>query len=227
MSGRLVSEVQLQWFRKRKRVTSAVQQKLAELLQPGDVIVTRHDDAATNLFLPGFWPHAALYIGTETQREELGLVLNSDQVVRSKAPISVLEAKKDGVLFRELSETLSVDACTVIRPKLSPEAVREALVRAISHEGKEYDFEFDFRRSDKLVCTEVIYRGFHNCNQIQFELSERAGRVCLSAEDLLDRAIDGSFFDVVAIYGAGYGAGRNRFATDLRAKELLEHSYAT
>ena len=222
MSGRLVSEVQLQWFRKRKRVTPAVQQKLAKLLQPGDVIVTRHDDAATNLFLPGFWPHAALYIGTEAQREDLGLVLNSDQAERAKPPISVLEAKKDGVLFRELSETLSVDACTVIRPKLSPKAISEALARAISHEGKKYDFEFDFRRSDKLVCTEVVYRGFHNSDQIQFELSERAGRLCLSAEDLLDKAIDGSFFDVVAIYGTK----GNRFATDLRAKELLKYSYS-
>lgn len=221
-SGRLVSEIQLQWFRKRKRVTPAVQKKLAGLLQPGDVIVTRHDDAASNLFLPGFWPHAALYIGTEEQRAELGLLLSREQSSRSKNPVCVLEARKDGVLFRELSDTLSVDACTVIRPKLDSSKIREALAQAISHEGKEYDFEFDFRRSDKLVCTEVVYRGFHNSGHFQFELSERAGRMCLSAEDLLDKAVDQSYFDIVAIYGVK----GNRFATDSRAKELLQSSYS-
>lgn len=221
ISGRMISEVQLQWIRKRKRVTPAVQRKLAKLLKPGDIFVTRHDDAATNLFLPGFWPHAALYIGTEQQRRELGIELREDQAARSADPICVLEARKDGVLFRELSDTLSVDACTVLRPRLNQDQLRESLTRAISHEGKEYDFEFDFRRSDKLVCTEVVYRAYHHCGPIEFELASRAGRVCLSAEDLLDHAVDDSFFDVMAIYGFK----GNRFATGQRAKALLEQSY--
>jgi hypothetical protein len=46
-----------------KRVTRELQRALLEVAQPGDVFVTRHDDALSNLFLPGFWPHAALYLG--------------------------------------------------------------------------------------------------------------------------------------------------------------------
>ena len=216
-SGRLVSEIRFPKFWKRKRVTARVRKRLADMLVPGDVIVTRHDDAASNLFLPGFWPHAALYIGTEAQRAELGLVLSDDHQTPLDKSISVLEAQKDGVRFRKLSYTLGVDACTILRPKLSREEIRQGLERAISHEGKEYDFEFDFRRSDKLVCTEVIYRGFHNCGSIRFELSERAGRLCLAAEDLVARAIDGSIFDVVALFGA---KGNRLFIGD-RAKKLL------
>lgn len=218
VSGRLVSELQLQWIHKRKRVTPVVQRKLGKLLQPGDIIVTRHDDAATNLFLPGFWPHAALYIGTEEQRNQLGL---TPIVHESPELVSTLEALKDGVRFRPLSSTLAVDACVIIRPKLKADQIRESLTRAISHEGKDYDFEFDFRRSDKLVCTEVPYRAYHRCGQIDFELSERAGRLCLSAEDLLDHSLDDSFFDLIAIYGFK----GNRFATDERARELLVQSY--
>lgn len=220
VSGRLVSELQLQWIHKRKRVTAVVQRKLSKLLEPGDIIVTRHDDAATNLFLPGFWPHAALYIGNQQQRDKLGLE-PIEQDLSSSQALSVLEALKDGVRFRPLSSTLSVDACVIIRPKLDAEHIREALARAISHEGKGYDFEFDFRRSDKLVCTELPYRAYHGCGQIEFELSERAGRLCLSAEDLLDHALDGRGFDLIAIYG--YRG--NRFATGQRARQLLEQSY--
>ena len=69
VSGSLIAELRLKW--KRKRVTPGVQRKLAKLLQPGDVIITRHDDAASNLFLPGFWPHGALFVGTQDQRQAL------------------------------------------------------------------------------------------------------------------------------------------------------------
>ena len=219
LSGSLIAEIRMKW--KRKRVTPGVQRKLARLLQPGDVIITRHDDAASNLFLPGFWPHGALYIGTESQRIELGID-SSKQIPESvENPICVLEARKDGVLFRPLADTLSVDACTVMRPKLSTEQIVSGIKRAMTHAGKQYDFEFDFRRSDKLVCTEVIYRAYHGCGHVHFELTPRMGRVCLSAEDLLDTAIDDDFFEVIAIYGFG----GNRFAIGPRAKELLVQSY--
>ena len=220
VGGRLVAEMRMKW--KRKRVTPGVQRKLARILRPGDVLITRHDDAASNLFLPGFWPHGALYIGTNEQRQQLKIQPPSELIgEKSVDPVCVLEARKDGVLFRELSDTLSVDACTVIRPKLNPEQIREAIERAMTHEGKQYDFEFDFRRSNRLVCTEVIYRAYHGCDPIHFELSMRKGRVCLSAEDLLDSAVEGDFFDVIAIYGID----GNRFAENERAKELLIKSY--
>ncbi|MFN3189378.1 MAG: YiiX/YebB-like N1pC/P60 family cysteine hydrolase [Aureliella sp.] len=225
LSGRVISEIRWPW--KRKRITPGVRKKLGKLLRPGDVIITRHDDAATNFFLPGFWPHSALYIGTPEQRSEMEIQLPSGHEPAvalagfPNEPISILEARKDGVLLRPLADTLQVDACTVLRPKLSEKAVREAIHRGLTHSGKAYDFEFDFRRSDCLVCTEVIYRSYHGIESMNFELSTRAGRFCLSAEDLLDSAIDKHFFDVVAVYGVK----ANRFATGESAKEQLIESY--
>ena len=70
-SGRGVANLRWPWYR--KRVNATVRRKLAEFLQPGDVLVTRHHDAMTNLFLPGYWPHAALHIGTAEQRQELSV----------------------------------------------------------------------------------------------------------------------------------------------------------
>jgi len=228
LSGRVISE--LRWKRLRirqgnqKRVTPGVQRKLARLLQAGDVLVTRHDDAASNLFLPGFWPHAALYIGTSQQRKWLGVgevaAIDTGDTAEVN-PICVLEARKDGVRFRRLADTLNVDAVTVLRPKLSADQIRCGIERAMTHVGKPYDFEFDFRRSDKLVCTEVIYRAYHGCEPVKFQLRSRAGRVCFSAEDMLDTAIDQNFFEVIATYGVQ----GNRFATGERAKELLIASY--
>jgi len=53
----------------------------------------------SNLFLPGFWPHSALWLGAEDA--------------------DILEAKKDGVLLRTIEDTLQVDAFIVLRPKLT------------------------------------------------------------------------------------------------------------
>ncbi len=220
VSGSLIAEMRNKW--KRKRVAPAVQRKLAKLLQPGDVIITRHDDAASNLFLPGFWPHGALYVGTQAQRQELDTE-GATWKNKCTGDNCVLEARKDGVLFRPLHDTLNVDACVVLRPKLKNEQIVEAITRGMTHQGKCYDFEFDFRRSDKLVCTEVIYRSYHGIGDMEFELKKRTGRVCLSAEDLLDYAVDGKFFEVLVVYGAD----GNRFVTGDRAQPALIASYQT
>jgi hypothetical protein len=185
------------------------------------VIITRHDDAASNLFLPGFWPHGALYIGTEEQRRELDPSGETWRRIECPDPNCFLEARKDGVLFRPLHDTFSVDACVVLRPKLQPTDIRDAIARAMTHHGKCYDFEFDFRRTDKLVCTEVIYRAYHGIADVEFELKTRTGRVCLSAEDLLDYAVEDKFFELVAIYGIG----GNRFVMGERAMTALIGSY--
>lgn len=178
-----------------KRVTGQVRDEIRSHLKPGDVFVTRHDDALSNLFLPGFWPHAALYIGTPTQRSELGVSDRGDDF------ITVLEAKKDGVKLRRLKETLAVDAFVVLRPKVTREELIEALTRALTHEGQLYDFVFDFRKSERLACTEVVYRSFHGVGSWQLELTRRAGHTALSAEDLMEQGLKKGLFEVVLIFG--------------------------
>ena len=64
-----------------------------------------------------------------------------------------------------------------------------------------YNFDFDFFSSDRLVCTEVVYRSYDGLDGITFTLTERAGRKTLSAEDLLDFALDSNAFEPVAIFG--------------------------
>lgn len=184
-----------------KLVTPDVLGTLSAELQPGDVIVTRHRYALTNYFLPGTWPHASLYIGTEIQREEWGINVAPPIAHRWKNDRCTLEALRDGVLFRPLAETMKVDAYAVLRPNLSKEGIRRSIERVVKHEGKRYKFDFDFFNSDRLVCTEVVYRAFDGIEAMRIPLTERAGRQTLTAEDLLDLSLDTELFSLWSVFG--------------------------
>ncbi|MCH7227072.1 YiiX/YebB-like N1pC/P60 family cysteine hydrolase [Haloferula sp. A504] len=183
-----------------KKVTAELREAALKLARPGDVFITRHDDALSNLFLPGFWPHAAFHVGSEAQRREMGIELPAE----AGDPACFLEAKKDGVRFRPAGETLAVDRFVILRPPLEPAAIAGALERAARHAGKLYDFVFDFRKSDRLVCTEVVYRAYHGEGGLEFRLIESGGRLCLPAEALIDQALEQGF-RIVATANLGGG----------------------
>jgi len=184
-----------------KRVTLSVLNATSSILKPGDIIITRHDQALTNLFLPGFWPHALLYVGTDEQRRQLDIDIEQDKAQRWVGDNCVLEARKDGVKFRPLNDALDVDNFVVLRPELSIESTCLGIERAVRHEGKPYNFDFDFFNSDRLVCTEVVYRAFDGLEGVSFTLQNRANRKTLSAEDLLDYALSSSSLTPIAIFG--------------------------
>ena len=219
-SGRMISRLH---YGRSKRLRPRVFAKLAAMLRPGDVLVTRHHRALSNLFLPGFWPHVALYIGGAGDWAEDAITMDEARRQRWQGPIRVLEARKDGVLLRPLEETLTVDAVAVIRPRLKSEQVAQSIGAALVHEGKLYNFDFDFFRSDRLVCTEVVYRAFDGVGDMDLTLQHRSGRPTLSAEDLLDLALAGKGFDVVAL--AGVRGCRRRVVSGPTAIRFLASSY--
>jgi len=189
--------------------------EVRQLLRPGDVFVNRKEHAITNYFLPGFWPHAAFYIGRTDQLEQMGIADHPNGQPRWRrllecdgpCPGRVVEALKDGVRIRSLASPFAADAITVIRPRLPTEVITEAITRALFHDGKPYDFNFDLTRSDRLVCTEVVYRSFEGLAGVSFSLTDRAGRKTLAAEDLLKMALNEQHFEVIAAYAPGYSSG--------------------
>jgi hypothetical protein len=217
LSGNLVADRYTRW-RHQPCVPEAVRAELCGLLLPGDVFICRKEHALTNYFLPGYWPHAALHLGDAAALRRMGLEDHAQVRPRwarllagdTSEPRRVLEAQRDGVWIRPLSSPLRSDALVLLRPRLDADQIAEALARGLFHEGKPYDFDFDFTRSDRLVCTEVVYRSYEGVGGIQFALKRRTGRMTLAAEDLIEMALVRDGFEPVAVYAP-------RFSTRLVA----------
>ena len=214
VSGSLVADKYLRYGHK-PQLPAAIAEDLRGLLAPGDVLIVRKEYALTNYFLPGYWPHAALYLGDVEALMRLG-VHEQDSVKPRWARLCqaavgtsdrVLESMKDGVHVRCLSSPLASDSVVVLRPQLGKDQLASAITRSLSHEGKAYDFDFDFSRADRLVCTEVVYRAYDGVGAIQIPLTRRAGRPTLSGSDLIKMGIGQQHFAPVAVYAPQFAGG--------------------
>ncbi|MBC8354219.1 MAG: hypothetical protein H8E66_19675 [Planctomycetes bacterium] len=207
LAGNLAADKFLRYGH-RPGLPNDVAEQVRNLLEPGDVLVVRKEYALTNYFLPGYWPHAALYLGQAETLVELGVHEQEHVKPRWTRMLEtsldseghVLESMRDGVNFRGLKSPFGSDSIVVLRPSVSREDLATALARCFAHEGKPYDFDFDFRRADRLVCTEVVYRSFDGVGSINIPLVQRAGRPTLSGSDLIQMGIDEVNFTPVAVF---------------------------
>ena len=178
-------------------ISRAQMEELRGRIRPGDILIERRNWYLSNAFLPGYWPHAALYVGTEAELRALGLA--DDPRVAAKlaafaAPDelghahAVIEAMSEGVVFTSAEHSIGeADGVAVLRPRVDDAARREIIARAFDHSGKPYDFDFDFFSADKLVCTELVYRATDG--YVDLPLVEVLGRRTLPAIEIVRQAL--------------------------------------
>jgi hypothetical protein len=161
---------------------------LRSKVRPGDFFLERREWYLSNLGLPGFWTHAALYVGTPAERQvffndaEVRAWVQSqgeasgdfEALLKIKFPkpyadslqqvhgeaLRLLEAISEGVTFTSLEHSAAADSLAVLRPRLSKKEIAEALLRAYSYAGRPYDFDFDFVTDSTLVCSELVFKAY-------------------------------------------------------------------
>jgi len=170
-------------------ITPVQIEQLAKKLQPGDILLQRREWYASNVGIPGFWTHAALYIGSPDERtvffrnqglskwfaEQGSKDGTLDGLLRSLYPNHyrlsmvpqeekhiprILEAIGEGVSSTTLEHSASADSIVVLRPKLTQKAIAQAILKAFHYYGRPYDFNFDFRTDSELVCSELIFKAY-------------------------------------------------------------------
>src|SRR5262245_14973929 len=154
--------------RARVQVTPAQVAALGSMLEPGDILLVRRETDLANIGVPGFWPHAVLYVGTAEERRRLlvGPAVAAWVEARGQAdgdfetllartypaayarslerdeqlPRRTLEAISPGVVFRSLERAARADSVAALRPRLPAVEKAEAILRAFGYAGRPYDF---------------------------------------------------------------------------------------
>jgi hypothetical protein len=159
-------------------------------MEPGDILVARQNWFLSNIGLPGFWPHAELYLGSppefaayfDSDPKTSGYVkaLPHGQATLSQyltdrfpekwrafngldfkgEPVRVMEAISEGVSFTGIGHAMLTDYLGVMRPRLTRLEKAKAMIRAFEYQGRPYDFEFDFYSDAALVCSELVYKSY-------------------------------------------------------------------
>jgi hypothetical protein len=156
-------------------------------LMPGDILLSRKNWYLSNVALPGFWPHALIYLGSPEKFNgyfddpavtawATGLAGHPStlgQLLAARYPTEwlkylvgqdgdqnrVIEAISEGVVFNTMHHAAG-DYLAALRPRLDKVAKAKAVLAAFSHAGKPYDFEFDFATDHAVVCTELLWRSY-------------------------------------------------------------------
>lgn len=214
-------------------------------LLPGDVLLKRNNYQLTNLGLPGFWTHSAIYIGELEVLDDyfvdmpLGDFLCVSDYVKKVYPKVydilcdksksnrqyIIEVIAPGVVINPLDAIAKVDYFSALRPKLSKDDKLKALFTAFEYLGKLYDYNFDIMTDNALFCSELIYKSYlcsNNKKGLNFKLEPKAGRLLLSPNSIIEK-FDAEFdsedaeFDFVVFYD---GSERERKAIRKSAVDL-------
>ncbi len=202
--------VQMSYIRTAKRDYLISPEILADhmgRLQPGDILVQRRNWHMTNIGIPGFWPHTALYTGTPAEIDAYFSDLGFKPMETIKAlypqafaalektaadgyPVRVIEAIRPGVVFQSLETSAKCDYLAVVRPNLSKAEKFKALLAAFSHHGKPYDLNFDFATDNELVCSELVYKSFKVAGHLPFKPEIVSGRLLLPPNQMVGQIIE-------------------------------------
>ncbi|MBT4816584.1 MAG: hypothetical protein HON70_12830, partial [Lentisphaerae bacterium] len=198
------------WRSGRSLITAEQTHRALALLEPGDVLFERREWHLSNIGIPGFWTHMALYIGTPDQRRAFfdtpgvrdwltrqeGEDATVDELLQRSFPEAyatlltpfddghqrrVIEAISPGVTFTSFEKTAHADSLAVLRPRLDRVAKAVALVRAFGYAGRPYDYNFDFRTDAALVCSELVFK----C----YEKGDGSPGLCLPTELVAGRPV--------------------------------------
>ncbi len=176
-------------------------EKVVNVLEPGDIILVRRALTMTSVVIPGYWTHAALYVGSREQVSEF-FGIDSKSVLKLMDDLRlgdskyVLEAVEKGVTATEYMKGLKSDSIVVFKPKIGEFDRLDALEYALLNMEKEYDYGLDFLSEGSFICSELVYKAYSDLKtgeqKLGFVAKSKAGLVfTFTPEDIYESCVKG------------------------------------
>lgn len=186
-------------------------------LTAGDILLEKTPFRLTDKLIPGYWGHAAVWIGTEAELKELG-IWNNPVVARHHQRIKqghmVVEALRSGVEMNTLEHFLNIDSIGVLRrSELTTKDRASIVIQALRQVGKPYDFNFDVESKGRVYCSKLVYLSYSG---IDWPTKKSLGRTTFTPDDVAIRAANGKPLQLVTFYHDG------KKVTDVPTKRMAE-----
>lgn len=171
-------------------------------LRPLDTLIEKTPFRLTDKFIPGYWGHAAIYIGNKDQLVELGL-WNHPNIRKYHKEIlkgqTIVEALRSGVEINSVKHFTDIDDFSILRLKteLTLKEKKDYILRVISHIGKEYDFAFNVETPSKIVCSELHYLTYLD---VKFKIETILGQPTISVDSVAFQGMKGMSFAPISLY---------------------------
>jgi hypothetical protein len=173
-------------------------------LRPLDILLEKTPFRLTDSFIPGYFGHAALWLGNYEELSQLSIIHNekiipflthpdvAPHAERIKKGESVLEALRiPGVTLNTLEHFMDIDDLGALAaPEMNDEVRVQHLLRAFQQVGKPYDFNFNVETEREIVCSELIYTIY---TQHTWPTSISFGRFTISPDQVAWKAVDACF----------------------------------
>jgi uncharacterized protein YycO len=173
-------------------------------LKAGDILLEKTPFRLTDKLIPGYWGHAAVWIGTEAELTELG-IWNDPLVARHHDEIRqgrlVVEALRSGVEMNTLQHFLNIDSLGILRkPNQSREARATTIMLALRQVGKPYDFNFDVESKERVYCSKLVYLSY---SDIDWPTRRSLGRTTFTPDDVAAKVAKDDALQLVTFYHDG------------------------
>jgi hypothetical protein len=140
-------------------ITDENREKILQKTLPWDILLTRQNWVATNLNIPGFWKHMAMYIGIGSDIKKKYHFPGVKDLEDTTHYIA--EAIGIGVRIIPIELFLSHnDYLSVIRPIFSAEKKSRAIIKVLSLLGREYDYSFNYYSDMNYVCSTLVTKAY-------------------------------------------------------------------
>lgn len=182
---------------------------LKSTLQPLDILVIKSSFLVSDKFIPGYFGHVALWVGTNQDFKNLEID-NHPQILKTrnqadtlfdKQP-TIIEAVTSGVRITSLFDFLDADDLVVLRPKCKQVinfSDTTAILQAFRQIGKEYDFDFNTEENSKIICSELACMCFPKINWEQIHFF---GKKTISPDNIVRTCLKEDF-EIVTFYHNG------------------------
>ena len=130
-----------------------------KVAKPWDIFLTRGNWNASNIWIPGFWKHMSMYIGT-------GKYLKKHHSHKHTSELKdnvqyIIEATGEGIKIVELDHIITKnDYLGISRTTFKKEKIERAIQNSFQYIWRNYDFIFNFYSDKNMVCSELIMKSY-------------------------------------------------------------------